>query len=66
MNKLHVFLISTVLTASILFAMPVISTSQGQVPTSDLPMTIINETNSSSNTAEDAQNAYNMSQMVPQ
>ncbi|WP_186434004.1 hypothetical protein [Candidatus Nitrosocosmicus arcticus] len=55
MNKLYVFLISTVLTSSILFAMPVISTSQGQIPTSDLPMTIINETNSSGNTAEDAQ-----------
>lgn len=66
MNKLYVFLISTVLTASILFAMPVISTSQGQIPSSDLPMTIINETNSSGNTAEDARNAYNMSQMVPQ
>ncbi|CAN5766016.1 hypothetical protein BH23THE1_BH23THE1_20630 [soil metagenome] len=34
---------------------------QAQGPTSDLPMTIINETNSSNNTVEDAIATHNMS-----
>lgn len=39
---------------SLIFAIPVIPSMQAQGPTSDLPMTIINETNSSNNTVEDA------------
>ncbi len=54
MNKLFVFLISAFLASSTLFAIPVIPSMQAQGPTPDLPMTIINETNSSNNTAEDA------------
>lgn len=54
MNKLFVFLISAFLAFSTLFAIPAIPSMQAQGPTPDLPMTIINETNSSNNTAEDA------------
>ena len=54
MNKLFVFLISAFLASSTLFAIPAIPSMQAQGPTPDLPMTIINETNSSNNTAEDA------------
>lgn len=54
MNKPFVFLISAFLASSTLFAIPAIPSMQAQGPTPDLPMTIINETNSSNNTAEDA------------
>ena len=62
MNKSCVFLISALLASSTLFAIPVIPSMQAQGPTPDLPMTIINETNSSNNTAEDAMDTDNMSQ----
>ena len=61
MNKSCVFLISALLASSTLFAIPVIPSMQAQGPTPDLPMTIINETNSSNNTAEDAIDTDNMS-----
>lgn len=54
MNKAFVFLISAFLASSTLFAIPAIPSMQAQGPTPDLPMTIINETNSSNNTSEDA------------
>ena len=54
MNKPFIFLISAFLASSILFAIPAIPSVQAQGPTPDLPMTIINETNSSNNTSEDA------------
>jgi hypothetical protein len=66
MLKLHLLLISTLLASSTLFAIPIIPSMQAQAPTSDLPMTIINETNSSNNTAEDVTNTYNMSQIRSQ
>jgi hypothetical protein len=66
MEKLCIFLVSTALAASTLFAMSGVTTLQGQAPTSDLPMTIINETNSSSNTTGESLNSYNTSQMVSQ
>ena len=61
MNKSCVFLISALLVSSTLFAISVIPSMQAQGPTPDLPMTIINETNSSNNTAEDAIDTENMS-----
>lgn len=66
MHKLHVFLISTLLASLTLLAIPVIQSVQAQAPTSDLPMTIINETNSSNNTAENVPNTYNTSQILSQ
>ena len=66
MLKLHVFLISTLLASSTLLALPIIPSMQAQAPQSDLPMTIINETNSSNNTAEDVTNTYNTSQIRSQ
>ncbi len=62
MNKSCVFLISALLASSTLFAIPVIPNMQAQGPTPDLPMTIINETNFSNNTKEDAMDTHNMSQ----
>lgn len=46
-SKLCVLVIFALLASSTLFAIPVIPSMQAQGPTSDLPMTIINETNSS-------------------
>lgn len=66
MLKLYIFLISALLAVSTLLTMPIIPSMQAQAPTSDLPMTIINETNSSNNTADDVTNTYNMSQIRSQ
>lgn len=66
MLKLQIFMISALLAASTLLTMPIIPSMQAQAPTSDLPMTIINETNSSNNTADDVTNTYNMSQIRSQ
>ena len=66
MNKSCVFLISALLASSTLFSISVIPSMQAQGPTPDLPMTIINETNSSNNTAEDAIDTHNMSQAFSQ
>ncbi|MDN5847935.1 MAG: hypothetical protein L0H53_16875 [Candidatus Nitrosocosmicus sp.] len=63
MNKLCVLLIFALLASSTLFAIPVIPSMQAQGPTSDLPMTIINETNSSNNTVKDVIDTHNMSQV---
>ena len=65
MLKLHV-LISTLLTSSTLLVMPLIPSMQSQAPTSDLPMTIINETNSSNNSPEDVTNNFKTSQIRSQ
>ena len=62
MNKSCVFLISALFASSTLFSISIIPSMQAQGPTPDLPMTIINETNSSNNTAEDAIDTHNMSQ----
>ena len=51
MNKSCVFLISALFASSIHFAISVIPSLQAQSPSPDLPMTIINETSSSNNTA---------------
>ena len=61
MNKSYVFLISALLASSIHFAISVIPSLQAQSPTPDLPMTIINETSSSNNTAEVTLETLNMS-----
>ena len=66
MLKLHVFLIYPLLTSATLLVMPLIPSMQSQAPTSDLPMTIINETNSSNNSPEDVTNTYNTSQIRSQ
>lgn len=66
MLKLYIFLISALLAVSTLLTMPIIPSMQAQAPASDLPMTIINETNSSNNTADDVTNTYNMSQIRSQ
>lgn len=66
MRKLHVFLISTLLASLTLLTMSLVPSMQAQGPTSDLPMTIINETNSSNNTAENVTNIYNTSQIPSQ
>ncbi len=66
MNKLCLLLISALLASSTLFAIPVIPSMQGQGPTSDLPMTVINESNPSNNTVEDVIDTHNISQIFSQ
>ena len=66
MNKSCVFLISALLASSTLFTISVIPSMQAQGPTPDLPMTTINETNPSNNTAEDAIDTRNISQASSQ
>jgi hypothetical protein len=48
---------------SVIFAIPVIPSMQAQGFTFDLPMTTINETNSSNNTVEDATATHNISRI---
>ena len=60
MNISWVFLVSAIFISSTLFAIPFITNMQAQGATPDLPMTIINETNSSNHT-EDAIDSHNMS-----
>lgn len=64
MNKSCLFLISALLVSSTLFSISVIPSMQAQGPTPDLPMTIINETNSSNNTAGDVIDTHSMSQAL--
>ncbi len=64
MNKSCVFLISALLASSTLFSISVIPSMQAQGLTPDLPMTTINETNSSNNTAEDIIDTHNISQAL--
>ncbi len=60
MNKSCVFLISALCIFDY-FAISVIPSLQAQSPTPDLPMTIINETSSSNNTAEATIETLNIS-----
>ena len=64
MNKSCLFLISALIVSSTFFSVSIIPSIQAQGPTPDLPMTIINETNSSNNTAIDAMDTHNVSQAL--
>jgi len=61
MNKLCILLISEILVSTSIFQMLLIPSIQAQGITSDLPMTTINESSTSNNTADDATDTHNMS-----